>query len=138
MTDASEMLSTDEAPTCCYLMFFRLQQCEEDKVTKDSQIRSLQEELTNQEDLVAKLQKEKKQLAQTRQKTDEDLQVSASWSLTHDLPELSVLLQASEDKANHLNRIKLKLEQNLDELEDTVEREKKVSCWKASDVDSQM
>lgn len=35
-------------------------------------------------------------------------------------------LQALEDKANHLNRIKLKLEQNLDELEDNVEREKKV------------
>lgn len=35
-------------------------------------------------------------------------------------------LQAAEDKANHLNRIKMKLEQSLDELEDTVEREKKV------------
>ncbi len=34
--------------------------------------------------------------------------------------------QAAEDKANHLNRVKMKLEQNLDELEDTVEREKKV------------
>ena len=35
-------------------------------------------------------------------------------------------LQAAEDKANHLTKIKLKLEQNLDELEDSVEREKKV------------
>ena len=35
--------------------------------------------------------------------------------------------QAAEDKANHLNRVKYKLEQNLDELEDSVEREKKVS-----------
>ena len=34
--------------------------------------------------------------------------------------------QAAEDKANHLNRVKYKLEQNLDELEDSVEREKKV------------
>ena len=36
-------------------------------------------------------------------------------------------LQAAEDKANHLNRVKYKLEQNLDELEDSVEREKKVN-----------
>ena len=35
-------------------------------------------------------------------------------------------MQAAEDKANHLTKIKLKLEQNLDELEDSVEREKKV------------
>ena len=35
--------------------------------------------------------------------------------------------QAAEDKANHLNRVKYKLEQNLDELEDSVEREKKVN-----------
>ena len=87
--------------------FPRLQQCEEDKVTKDSQIRSLKEELTHQEDLIAKLQKEKKNFSDNRQKTEEDL-------------------QAAEDKANHLNRLKLKLEQGLDELEDSVEREKKV------------
>ncbi len=36
------------------------------------------------------------------------------------------LFKAAEDKANHLNRVKMKLEQNLDELEDNVEREKKV------------
>ena len=38
-------------------------------------------------------------------------------------------LQAAEDKANHLTKIKLKLEQNLDELEDSVEREKKVCTY---------
>jgi hypothetical protein len=42
-------------------VFPRLQQCEEDKITKDSQIKSLNEELVNQEELVARLQKEKKQ-----------------------------------------------------------------------------
>ena len=46
----------------------RLNQCEEDKVTKDSQIKSLQEELMHQEELVAKLQKEKKSFADNRQK----------------------------------------------------------------------
>ena len=34
-------------------------------------------------------------------------------------------MQAAEDKANHLTKVKLKLEQNLDELEDSVEREKR-------------
>jgi len=60
-----------------------------------------------QEELVAKLQKEKKFWAEGRQQKEEDL-------------------QAAEDRANHLNRVKAKLEQNLDELEDSVEREKKV------------
>ena len=90
--------------------YYRLQQCEEDKQTKDSQIRSLKEELASQEDLVAKLQKEKKVWADGRQQKEEEL-------------------QAAEDKANHLTKIKMKLEQNLDELEDSVEREKKVRFY---------
>ena len=49
----------------------KLHQAEEDKVTKDSQIRSLQEELSNQEELVAKLQKEKKALLQEIQSLEE-------------------------------------------------------------------
>ena len=56
---------------------------------------------------MAKLQKEKKLWADSRQHKEEEL-------------------QAAEDRANHLNRVKAKLEQNLDELEDSVEREKKV------------
>ena len=44
-------------------------------MTKDSQISSLKEELVHQEEMVAKLQKEKKQQAQSRQNTDEELQV---------------------------------------------------------------
>jgi myosin heavy chain 6/7 len=35
-------------------------------------------------------------------------------------------LQASEDKVNHLTKVKVKLEQTLDELEDSLEREKKL------------
>ena len=84
-----------------------MQQCEEDKLTKDSQIRALKQELTAQEELFSKLQREKKAWADGRQQKEEEL-------------------QAAEDKANHLTKIKLKLEQNLDELEDSVEREKKV------------
>ena len=82
-------------------------QCEEDKATKDNQIHSLQEELVAQEEMVNKLNKEKRLWADGRQKNEEEL-------------------QAAEDRANHLNRVKAKLEQNLDELEDSVEREKKV------------
>ena len=45
---------------------FRLSQCEDDKVTKESQIRSLKEELRGQEDMVAKLIKEKRTWADDR------------------------------------------------------------------------
>merc|ERR1719239_335403 len=88
------------------MMNLRLQKANDDKITKDSQIRSLKDELMHQDELIEKLQREKKNNADGRQKMDEDI-------------------QASEDKANHLNRVKAKLEQNLDGLEDSVEREKK-------------
>merc|ERR1711988_639341 len=80
--------------------------CEEDKMTKDSQIRTLKDEIAHQEELIAKLQKEKRSIGDTRQKTEEDI-------------------QAMEDKCNHLNKVKGKLEQSLDECEDALEREKK-------------
>ena len=47
-------------------VLFRLSQCEDDKVTKESQIRSLKEELRGQEDMVAKLIKEKRTWADDR------------------------------------------------------------------------
>ena len=53
--------------------------------------------------------------------------------LTFSFPSFFAPIQAAEDKANHLNRIKMKLEQNLDELEDSVEREKKVSKKRRTD-----
>ena len=83
-----------------------LESCEEDKATKDTQIRTLKEEISHQEELVSKLTKEKKSVGETKQKTEEDI-------------------QALEDKCNHLNKIKSRLEQNLDETEDSLEREKK-------------
>merc|ERR550539_76678 len=78
------------------MMNLRLQKANDDKITKDSQIRSLKDELLHQDELIEKLQREKKNNSDGRQKIDEDI-------------------QASEDKANHLNRVKAKLEQNLDE-----------------------
>merc|ERR1712079_120195 len=79
---------------------------EEDKNTKDNQIRTLKEEMAHQEDMVAKLNKEKRSAGDSKQKTEEDI-------------------QAMEDKCNHLNKVKGKLEQALDEVEDALEREKK-------------
>ena len=84
----------------------QMEACEEDKATKDSQIRTLREEISHQEELISKLQKEKKSVGESRQKTEEDT-------------------QAMEDKCNHLNKVKAKLEQALDECEDALEREKK-------------
>jgi len=83
-----------------------MESCEEDKMTKDNQIRTLKEEISHQEELIAKLQKEKRGVGDSRQKTEEDI-------------------QAMEDKCNHLNKVKAKLEQSLDECEDSLEREKK-------------
>merc|ERR550534_408275 len=83
-----------------------LEATEEDKMTKDNQIRTLKEVIAHQEDMIAKLQKEKRGVAEARQKTEEDI-------------------QSMEDKCNHLNKVKGKLEQALDECEDGLEREKK-------------
>jgi myosin heavy subunit len=84
-----------------------IQKGEQDKATKDHQIRNLNDEIAHQDELINKLNKEKKHLQEVNQKTSEDL-------------------QATEDKVNHLNKVKAKLEQTLDELEDSLEREKKL------------
>merc|ERR1712115_506533 len=78
----------------------------EDKMTKDSQIRTLRDEIAHQEDLISKLGKDKKSSAEGRQKTEEDI-------------------QSMEDRCKHLSKVKGKLEQSLDECEDSLEREKK-------------
>merc|ERR1712034_126205 len=72
------------------------EKCEEDKVTKDNQIRTLREEIAHQEELISKLGKEKKACGEGKQKTEEDI-------------------QAMEDRCNHLSKVKGKLEQSLDE-----------------------
>merc|ERR1711872_982746 len=63
------------------------EKCEEDKVTKDNQIRTLREEIAHQEELISKLGKEKKACCEGRQKTEEDI-------------------QAMEDRCNHLSKVK--------------------------------
>merc|ERR1719446_1856890 len=78
-----------------------------EKATKDHQIRNLNDEIAHQDELINKANKEKKNYQETNQKNAEELQVV-------------------EDKCNHLNKVKVKLEQTLDELEDSLEREKKI------------
>merc|ERR1719369_2548092 len=77
---------------------------EEDKQTKDNQIRTLREEIAHQEELIVKLQKEKKNTGEGRQKTEEDI-------------------QAMEDRCNHLGKVKGKLDQSLDECEEIAHQE---------------
>lgn len=74
-----------------------LKKSESEKITKDNQIRSLQEEMTNQDEFIGRLNKEKKHQEEVSRKLVEDL-------------------QGEEDKVNHLNKIKLKLEQQLDDV----------------------
>merc|ERR1719278_1681332 len=84
----------------------RLGAAEQDKNDKDGQIRILKEEIEHQNDMVAKLNREKKSGQEAKQKTEKDI-------------------QSMEDRCNHLSRVKSKLEQSLDEAEDSLEREKK-------------
>nr|XP_053645271.1 myosin heavy chain, muscle-like [Cherax quadricarinatus] len=85
----------------------KIQSLEGDKTTKDQQAHTLNEEIAQQEELLNKINKEKKHLQESNQKSAEDL-------------------QSIEDKCNHFNKVKSKLEQTLDELEDSLEREKKL------------
>jgi len=80
---------------------------EQDRADKDDQIRNLKDEIGHQGDMISNLGKDKRSVADSRQKTEEDI-------------------QAAEDKAMHISRVKGKLEQSLDEAEDALEREKKV------------
>merc|ERR1711976_694235 len=79
---------------------------EEEKIPQDYTIRNLREELQQQEELLSKLQKEKKTIGDSKQRTEEEI-------------------QALEDRCNHMSKVKGKLEQSLDECEDSLEREKK-------------
>merc|ERR1711887_478387 len=80
--------------------------CEDDKLSKDNQIHTLREEIAHQEEVIVKLQRDKKEAGGGRQKTEEEM-------------------TAMEDKCVHLGKLKSKLEMSLDECEDVLEREKK-------------
>ena len=83
-----------------------IQKLEQEKTNRDHTIRSLNDEVANQDEVINKLNKEKKHLNENASKAGEDLQVA-------------------EEKVTHLNQIKNKLEQTLDELEGSLEKEKR-------------
>merc|ERR1712106_1142799 len=80
--------------------------CEEDKVSKDNQIHTLRDEIAHQEEVIVKLQRDKKAAGGGRQKTEEDM-------------------TSMEDRCVHLGKVKSKLEMSLDGCKDVLEREKK-------------
>merc|ERR1719398_635158 len=79
---------------------------EQEKTNRDHTIKSLNDEIANQDEIINKLNKEKKHLSESGAKSSEDLQVAS-------------------DKVDHLAKIKQKLESTLDELEASVEKEKR-------------
>merc|ERR1712038_1395468 len=83
-----------------------IQKLEQEKTNRDHNIRSLNDEIAAQDEVINKLNKEKKLATENSSKATEDFQVA-------------------EDKVSHLNKIKSKLEQTLDELEDSLNKEKK-------------
>merc|ERR1719305_1029235 len=79
---------------------------EQEKTNRDHTIKSLNDEIANQDEIINKLNKEKKHISECGAKSCEDLQVAY-------------------EKVDHLNKIKQKLESTLDELESSVEKEKR-------------
>merc|ERR1740131_457584 len=84
----------------------KLAQMQDERADKDNQIKQMKDECSHQEELVNKLNKEKKTINEGKLKEEEQI-------------------QAFEDKCNHLNKLKVRLEKSLDEVEDQWEREKK-------------
>ena len=83
-----------------------IQKLDQENSNRDHTIRTLNDEIANQDEVINKLNKEKKHIAENGAKASEDLQVA-------------------NDKVEHLNNIKSKLEQTLDELESSLDREKR-------------
>merc|ERR1719273_3071667 len=83
-----------------------IQKLEQEKTNRDHTIRTLNDEISNQDEVINKLNKEKKHLC------------------AKDGGGIGTL-EGSGDKVDHLNKIKQKLEQTLDELNDSLSREKR-------------
>merc|ERR1712042_413677 len=79
---------------------------EQEKTNRDHTIKTLNDEIGEQDEVINKLNKEKKHIAETQAKSSEDLVVA-------------------EEKVGHLNSIKGKLEATLDELEGALDKEKR-------------
>ncbi len=79
---------------------------EQEKSNRDHTIKALSDEVAEQDEIINKLNKEKKHLSETQAKSNEDL-------------------HSANEKVNHLASIKSKLEATLDELEGAVDKEKR-------------
>merc|ERR1711874_103810 len=84
----------------------RIAQAQDEVAAKEAGLKNLGDEVTHQQELISKITKEKKHLQECNRKTSED----------H---------QTVEDRCNFLANVKSKLEEKLDDLEDTLDREKK-------------
>jgi len=79
---------------------------DQEKTSRDHTIKCLNDEIAEQDEVINKLNKEKKHIAENQAKSNEDL-ISA------------------EEKVSHLNSIKGKLESTLGELEGGLDKEKR-------------
>uniref|UniRef100_A0A8D0D696 Myosin heavy chain, fast skeletal muscle-like n=1 Tax=Sander lucioperca TaxID=283035 RepID=A0A8D0D696_SANLU len=84
-----------------------LAKVEKEKHATENKVKNLVEEMSSQDEIIAKLTKEKKALQEAHQQTLDDL-------------------QAEEDKVNTLTKAKVKLEQQVDDIEGSLEQEKKL------------
>merc|ERR1711862_1085269 len=82
-----------------------IQKLEQEKTNRDHTIKSLNE-IANQDEVINKLNKEKKHISENSAKSSEDLQIAT-------------------EKVEHLMKVKSKLESTLDELESSFEKEKR-------------
>merc|ERR1719365_548341 len=90
---------------------------EQEKTNRDHTIKTLNDEIGEQDEVINKLNKEKKHIAETQAKSSEDLVVA-------------------EEKVGHLNSIKSTLEDTLDELEGRkVEGELKMTQEAVADLE---
>merc|ERR1712042_95773 len=79
---------------------------EQEKNNRDHTIKVLQDEVSEQDEVINKLNKEKKHLSATQAKSSEDL-------------------AAAEEKVAHLAQVKSQLESTLDQMESGLDKEKK-------------
>merc|ERR1712071_35701 len=79
---------------------------EQEKGNRDHTIKTLQDEVSEQDEVINKLNKEKKHLSATQSKSSEDLILA-------------------EEKVSHLSSVKSQLESTLDQLEGGLDKEKK-------------
>merc|ERR1719268_382511 len=83
-----------------------IEEVEQEKANRDHTIKVLQDEIAEQDEVINKLNKEKKHLSATQAKSSEDL-------------------AAAEEKVGHLMSVKSQLESTLDQLEGGLDKEKK-------------